>query len=206
MFARQRSCIGAAADLWSMPPLSILRRSSALIAVSAGLALAAPGVAAADQTNCGGRDIQPTTSNVAAVQHSTLCLLNEQRVGHGLRRLRANETLERVATAYTRRMVRDSFFDHVAPGGSTMLGRVRATNYLRGTGSWSLGENLAWGTGSLATPARTVDAWMNSAGHRRNILDRSFKEIGVGITLGAPVEVSAAQAAATYATEFGARS
>ena len=46
---------------------------------------------------------------------------------------------------------------------------------------------------------------MNSAGHRRNILDRSFKEIGIGIALGAPVEVSAAHVAATYATEFGAR-
>ena len=102
-------------------------------------------------------------------------------------------------------MVSDRFFDHVAPGGSTMLGRVRATSYLRGARGWALGENLAWGTGSLATPAKTVDAWMNSAGHRRNILDRSFKEIGIGVSLGAPVEVSAAQVAATYATEFGAR-
>ena len=188
-----------------MPPLSILRRSSALLTVAAGLALAAPGTAAADQANCGGRFIQPSTSNVDAVQHSTLCLLNEERVMRGMRRLRGNETLERVATAYTRRMVSDGFFDHVAPGGSTMLGRVRATSYLRGARGWALGENLAWGTGSLATPVKTVEAWMNSEGHRRNILDRSFKEIGIGITLGAPVEVSAAQVAATYATEFGAR-
>lgn len=188
-----------------MPPLSILRRSSALLAVSAGLTAAAPGVAAADETVCGWRNLQPTTANVAEVQHSTLCLLNEERKARGLRRLRANETLAQVATAYTRRMVRDGFFDHVAPGGSTMLGRVRATSYLRGTRSWALGENLAWGTGSLATPAKTMTAWMNSAGHRRNILDASFTEIGIGITLGAPVKVSASQTAATYATEFGAR-
>ena len=188
-----------------MPPLSILLRPSALLAVSAGLALAAPGAASANAGNCGGRDIQPSPANVAAVQHSTLCLLNEERVDRGLRRLRGNETLERVATAYTRRMVQDRFFDHVAPSGSTMLGRVRATSYLRGARGWALGENLAWGTGSLATPAKTVEAWMNSAGHRRNILDRSFKEIGIGVSLGAPVDASAAQSAATYATEFGAR-
>jgi uncharacterized protein YkwD len=102
-------------------------------------------------------------------------------------------------------MVRDNFFDHVAPGGSTMLGRVRASSYLRGTRSWALGENLAWGTGELATPARTVDAWMRSEGHRRNILDRSFREIGIGVSVGAPVDVSAALPAATYATEFGSR-
>ena len=188
-----------------MPLPAILRRPLVLAAATAGLALAVPTAAMADATACGGRDLMPSTDNVAAVQHSTLCLLNEQRKAHGLRRLRANETLERVATAYTRRMVSDGFFDHVAPSGSTMLGRVRATAYLRKTRSWALGENLAWGTGSLSTPAKTMDAWMASAGHRRNILDASFKEIGIGVTLGAPVQVSAATTAATYATEFGAR-
>jgi uncharacterized protein YkwD len=188
-----------------MPPLRSLRRPALLLAATAGLALVAPTGAMADETACGGRDILPSTSNVAAVQHATLCLLNEERKARGLRRLRANETLERVATAYTRRMVSDRFFDHVAPGGSTMLGRVRATAYLRSTGSWALGENLAWGTGSLSTPANTMRGWMNSAGHRRNILDASFKEIGIGVTLGAPVDVSAATTAATYATEFGGR-
>jgi uncharacterized protein YkwD len=99
-------------------------------------------------------------------------------------------------------MVRQRFFDHVSPGGSTMAQRIKRTNYLDGRRGWSLGENLAWGSGSLATPAEIVDGWMHSAGHRRNILDAGFREIGIGIALGSPT----GGAGATYVNDFGSRS
>jgi uncharacterized protein YkwD len=102
-------------------------------------------------------------------------------------------------------MVRHGFFGHVSPSGSTMSARIRHTNYLRGVRAWRVGENLAWGAGTAGTPARIVRAWMRSAGHRRNILDPSFREIGVGVAAGAPRGAGAAVAAGTYATEFGAR-
>jgi hypothetical protein len=53
-------------------------------------------------------------------------------------------------------------------------------------GSWTAGENIAWGTGDLATPASIVDGWMHSAGHRANILDPDFGQVGIGIAAGAP--------------------
>ena len=70
---------------------------------------------------------------------------------------------------------------------------------------WSLGENIAWGTGRLATAAQIHRSWMNSPGHRANILQRSFREIGIGIETGVPVRLSAAQSGATYTADFGVR-
>jgi hypothetical protein len=65
-----------------------------------------------------------------------------------------------------------------------------------------LGENLAWGTGGLATPGAIMQAWMNSPGHRENILNPDFREVGIGVVAGNPA--AADGYGATYATEFGA--
>jgi len=167
---------------------------------SAAVLLAVP--AAASASSCAGAALAPSAANAPAVHHATLCLLNEQRTSRGLSRLREQTSLGGVATTYARLMVRQRFFDHVSPGGSTMAERIKRTSYLDKTRGWSLGENLAWGSGSLASPAKIVDAWMHSAGHRANILDGGFREIGIGIALGSP---SGGQGA-TYVNEFGSRS
>ncbi|HWC25664.1 MAG TPA: CAP domain-containing protein, partial [Solirubrobacteraceae bacterium] len=88
----------------------------------------------------------------------------------------------------------------------TLTSRVRGgTSYLRGRlASWSLGENIAWGSGERATPQEIVRAWMRSPGHRRNILERRFRNIGIGVATGAPGDVSG-RPAATYTTDFGQR-
>jgi uncharacterized protein YkwD len=173
-----------------------------LPALALALVLAVPAGATAA---CKGARQHPSAHNMKAIRHATLCLLNGQRHRHGLGKLRAQRTLAQVATRYSRLMVRKGFFAHVSPTGSTMVGRVRRTGYLHGASRWSLGENLAWGAGRSATPAQIVRAWMRSPGHRRNILDASFREIGIGVVRGAPLRVRAARAAATYTTEFGHR-
>ena len=181
-----------------------LRFSLPAIALAMG-ALAVPTTAAA-AASCAGAHAAPSTHNAAAVRHATLCLLNRQRARHGLPRLRQQRALTRAASAYARLMVRQGFFDHVSPAGSTMTQRIKRTNYLRGVRGWSIGENLAWGAGSAGTPAKIVGAWMRSPGHRRNILDGSFREIGIGVAAGAPRGAGASVAGGTYATEFGVRS
>jgi uncharacterized protein YkwD len=133
---------------------------------------------------------------------STLCLLNAQRSRRGLRKLRLSKRLSRAAKLHARDMVRRNFFSHSSLNGSSFLDRIRRTGYLRGAGSWMVGENLAWGAGRRSSPALTVRAWMHSPGHRRNILTPTFRHIGIGIVYGAPARVGRAQAA-TYATEFG---
>lgn len=156
--------------------------------------------------SCPGRDVSPTATNGRTVRAATWCLLNEERAKHGRRALRRVRTLERVAKAYAQRMVRERFFEHISPDGQTFLARIQGTNYLRGgLRRWSVGENIAWGTNDRSSPEKIVTAWMHSPGHRRNILDPRFTELGLGIALGAPKPGAGAIPAATYVNEFGQR-
>jgi len=144
----------------------------------------------------------PAADNLAAVRRATLCLLNVERTGHGLSKLHANDALRRAAQPYAQKMVAEKFFDHVSPGGGTFIRRVARSAYLGGTNGWSLGENLAWGGGILATPGKIVRAWMRSPEHRHNILNGAYRDIGIGVALGTPV---GSTAGATYVNEFGKR-
>jgi uncharacterized protein YkwD len=102
-------------------------------------------------------------------------------------------------------MVRQRFFAHASPSDATMLSRLKSTSDLRDVISWTVGENLAWGTGTLATPRATVQAWMHSPEHRANLLDRDFADVGVGSAQGAPQAGVEGQAGGTYVTDFGRR-
>lgn len=174
-------------------------------ALLACIALALPASAAA-AAPCANADLVPSAANIATVKSATLCLLNKERTTRGLSKLSSDGQLAKAAQSFSASMVRQRFFDHVSPSGSTLGSRVRrGTGYLRGrVRSWSLGENLAWGSGELSTPAQIVRSWMNSPGHRRNILDRRFRHIGIGVVPGAPNDVRG-QPAATYTTDFGSR-
>ena len=154
---------------------------------------------------CANTDLKPTRANLELVRAAVLCLHNRERVSRGLPKLKENPKLRRAAERHSDNMVGAAFFDHTSPGGSTMIDRVRRTGYTSRARSWALGENIAWGSGRLATAAQIHRSWMNSAGHRSNILQRSFREIGIGIETGLPVRLSAAQSGATYTTDFGFR-
>jgi uncharacterized protein YkwD len=179
-------------------------RSRTAVAV-AGV-LVATVAAAPAHAACAGADVMPSSANAAKVRKAALCLLNVQRRAHGLRRLRENGKLRHAAAAYSRLMVSQGFFSHVSPGGSTLESRVNSTHYLDGARSWSIGENIAWGTGALGTPRAIVKAWMNSPGHRENILNGTYRDIGIGIATGAPIPAGAAAGGGTYTTDFGYRS
>jgi uncharacterized protein YkwD len=179
-------------------------RYGLLPALLAWAALVLP--AATPAATCAGADLTPATNNAPTLRAATLCLLNDERAKRGLKPLASNAQLEKAAQNYTRAMVRERFFDHVSPGGSTLLSRVRrGTRYLHGARRYSLGENIAWGSGSYATPQETVAGWMESAGHRANILNRKFKHIGIGVVAGAP-EDDQGMPAATFTTDLGYRS
>jgi len=180
--------------------------SIAALASLAAVALPTGGPAAAQSPACPGRDQVPTAETLDAARSATLCLVNRERASRGLGNLRSVGALTSVATAYAKRMVKEDFFDHTAPNGSTFTMRIMRTDYLdRGVRAWSLGENLAWGTGQLSTPQAIVASWMQSPGHRRNILTASFDELGLGVSLGAPRSGVADGRAATYVNEFGGR-
>jgi uncharacterized protein YkwD len=165
------------------------------------VALPASADAATDVTATASARMMPSAQNLPQVNRTILRLVNHERRIRGLHRLHRDRRLERAATKFSRVMVFNDFFSHVSPGGSTVLSRVKATGYLHGARGWTVGENIAFGTGHYATPAETVDAWMHSPGHRANILHPGFKEIGIGIALGAP----GYEGGATYTTDFGTR-
>jgi uncharacterized protein YkwD len=184
-----------------MRRLRSLLPALALTALAAAAPLTLPATSSAAAAPCHGANLKPSAASAAAVRQATLCLLNRERARHGLPRLHQHVSLSNAARKYARLMVSKRFFDHVSPAGSTMSQRIKRTHYLRHTHAWSLGENIAWGSGGSATPARIVNAWMHSAGHRANILNGSFREIGIGVAVGAPTGGSGA----TYVNEFGRR-
>jgi uncharacterized protein YkwD len=182
----------------------MLARSScaatATLALAGVLATSAPGASTARAATAAGacrladRPVQAAT--VARARGATLCLLNRIRRRHRLAALRPNGRLRAAATAHSRAMVRRRFFAHGA-----YVSRIQHTGYLARAGSWSVGENIAWGAGPLATPRAIVAIWMHSPPHRENILSPVYREIGVGIAPGTPT----AAGGATYTTDFGRR-
>jgi uncharacterized protein YkwD len=177
----------------------------ALLALLAPAAAEARPEVKASQADCANTNLKPTRANLELVRAAVLCLHNRERARHGLPKLRENPLLRRAAERHTDNMVSERFFDHTSPSGSTMVERIRRTGYTKRARGWALGENIAWGSGSLATAAQIHRSWMKSPGHRANILQRSFREIGIGIESGLPVRLSAAQSGATYTTDFGFR-
>jgi uncharacterized protein YkwD len=161
-------------------------------------------VPASALANCGAaadRDPGRPGASPEAARSATLCLLNVERLRNQERRLRSNHKLAIAADRHARDMVQNQYFSHDAPSGQSFVERIKATQYIPPGSTWSLGENLAWGESSLATPRQIVGAWMASPPHRANILTARFREIGVAVVPGAPV--AGISDAATYATEFG---
>jgi uncharacterized protein YkwD len=175
------------------------RTAAALLAAPALLVAAAP--ASADSA-CSGTDAQPTSSNLAQIESTTLCLLNAERRKRGLSPLRSNARLRLAALRHSRDMVSRHYFAHESLGGGDFETRIRRTGYIPRYGAWAIGENIGWGTGSLSTPGEMVNAWMNSPPHRRNILASDFREIGIALATGNP-SPDAGEGGGTYTTDFG---
>jgi uncharacterized protein YkwD len=165
--------------------------------------LSGPVARAAATGDCSAAESSPADVGVQQLEDAVLCLVNRERTSRGLSALRPNGILDRAARGHSRNMVQRNFFAHDSLGGATVMHRVKRRGYRSG-GGLMVGENIAWGSGSYATPAEVVDGWMHSSGHRANILHRSFREIGVGVAIGAPRETHG-QPAATYTTDFGTR-
>src|SRR2546423_5908038 len=175
---------------------SVRRYAPVAVTVAATLALAAPATAVAG--GCANADANPNDAPAAVAQRATLCLLNAQRRAHHLRRLHENGRLDLASVRHAQDMSRNNYFAH-----GNFVGRIRSAHYLQGARGWTVGENIAWGSLDWATPRSIMRSWMNSPPHRANILNRSFRDIGIGVARGAPV--SGVSNAATYVTDFGAR-
>ncbi|MFJ9574939.1 CAP domain-containing protein [Streptomyces sp. NPDC101191] len=110
----------------------------------------------------------------SSVADQVIALVNAERAKAGCGALTPNATLTRAAQGHSDDMAARDFFDHTNPDGASPGDRVTAAGY-----PWSTyGENIAMGQSSAE---QVMESWMNSPGHRANILNCDFKEIGVGI-------------------------
>ncbi|MEU8762384.1 CAP domain-containing protein [Streptomyces sp. NPDC048659] len=119
----------------------------------------------------GGGQQDPGQSSAA---DQVVALVNAERAKAGCGPLTSNATLVKAAQGHSDDMAARDFFDHTNPDGAGPGDRVTAAGY-----PWTTyGENIAMGQ---STPAQVMESWMNSPGHRANILNCDFKEIGVGV-------------------------
>jgi uncharacterized protein YkwD len=113
----------------------------------------------------------------AATQlRAMVCLVNQTRAAHGLPGVRLSTALRRSAALRANAIVRCRQFSHT-PCGQSFGSVFRAVGYTRGRAAF--GENLAWGSGSLASPDHAVARWLASPPHRRVLLSRGWRELGV---------------------------
>lgn len=115
----------------------------------------------------------PTTGDVSSYVKQVIDLTNAQRSKNGLPALKADAQLSGVAQKKSVDMQQNNYFSHTSPTYGSPFDMMRDF----GVTYKSAGENIAQGQ---RTPQEVVNAWMNSEGHRRNILSTSFTHIGVG--------------------------
>ncbi|CAA9552555.1 MAG: hypothetical protein AVDCRST_MAG88-877 [uncultured Thermomicrobiales bacterium] len=118
-----------------------------------------------------------TSSATAAMEREVVRRINDIRQERGLRPLEGHEQLAAIARDYSCRMAREDFFSHASPMGGTVADRAREA----GVEYRLIGENLARNTNAAEPVEVAVQGWMDSAGHRENILREGFTETGVGI-------------------------
>jgi uncharacterized protein YkwD len=155
--------------------------------------LAAPGVCgpAADRLNL----------DVTTAQKSMLCLTNYARIHSGLKRLVGNAMLNQAGEAKLNADLSCGEFSHTP---CSKPFEVVFAAYLTGATAYTLGENIAWGTGSFGTPRQTMNEWLHSSEHLQNILRPAFHQLGIGYLAGQTFQ--GATGATLWSQEFAARS
>ena len=114
--------------------------------------------------------------DIESLEEQCLSEVNRMRKAYNLAPLEFSEELLGVARDYSRRMAEENFFSHNDPEGRTVRERVGLANI-----RWRMvGENLAYSNGYINPVAASMSGWMESPGHRRNILDPDWRQTAIG--------------------------
>lgn len=114
------------------------------------------------------------TGNFASYQKEVLDLVNVERTSRGLKPLKLDSNLSNVATTKSQDMINKNYFSHTSPTYGSPFDMMKKF----GISYRTAGENIAMGQ---RNPKEVVTAWMNSEGHRKNILNANFTDLGVGV-------------------------
>jgi uncharacterized protein YkwD len=155
-------------------------------------------------TPCQNSQLIPEPGNLPLVRAAVLCLINTERARNGEDPLTANPQLEQAAASHGQEMIVRDYFAHVSPSGLTPVERIRTTGYIPDSEvGYVIGENLAWGTLTLATPQAIVSAWVASPEHLANLLEGKYSDTGIDVEPEAPASLAQGSAGALYTQEFG---
>jgi uncharacterized protein YkwD len=147
----------------------------------------------------------PAYAAPSTLDQSVLADINAFRVAHHLAPLRLSPALTTAARSHTLQMEADGYFAHTSVDGTAFWKRIAGFYPSTGYASWSVGENLLWSSPDV-TAANALHMWVDSPEHLRNLLDPSWREIGVsavhaadapGVFHGLPVTI--------VTTDFGTR-
>lgn len=138
--------------------------------------LPAPAAPTATVAGCDGTPVTLDADEMAA-----LALHNRQRAADALPPFCVHPGLVAAARAHAADMLARTYFAHTSPSGESLAARITRHGYP----GWSrVAENIAWGSGAQGAPTPIFTSWMNSAGHRANVLDGELREIGIGVATG----------------------
>lgn len=129
---------------------------------------------------CGREPTEPTTDNKTQIEKMELDLLaltNNARTENSLATLTMNDKLRSVARAHSEDMRDRDFFSHTNPDGKSPFDRLNDAGITYSTA----GENIAYNSGYSDPANQAHNQWMNSPGHKANILNSSYTQIGIGI-------------------------
>ncbi len=178
---------------------ALLALVAATVGVSAALALR-PGIAPAIAA-CPHALAHPHQVALPKIRKAITCLINQKRSKRDRHLLEPNDRLELAARRHTRTMLAEDCFRHRCEGERGLNRRVRKAGYTKGQRSWEFAEILGYEN----TPRQMIGRWMHSRFNRRNVLNRDFRDIGVGVDWGAPVADRDDSEFATYTIVFGWR-
>lgn len=183
---------------------------SALVAVSVATATIGPSDVRAERAKlsgnsyngyvkaCNGRKVY-----LRPAEKQTLVLHNRARVRNDRPRLCIQQQLLRAARKHSADMIRKDYFSHRSRNGSTFAQRVRREGYTpRGMSVYRIGENIGWGSGDRGRPVKVHRSWMQSRGHRKNIMKRGFRQVGIGVIRG---KYKSSGKSRMYTVDFGYR-
>jgi uncharacterized protein YkwD len=168
----------------------ILAGALSLLSIAVGPARA--GAETAVET-CGGMSI-----TLNAEERRILVLHNEARKDRGLEALCVDLSLTMAARSHSMEMIEKDYFSHASYDGESARARFGGFGYDCGI----CAENLAGGYGTLGEPDPTFERWMDSAGHRDNILDDTFRRVGIGTHTG---NYKGIEGYTMYTVAFGGR-
>jgi uncharacterized protein YkwD len=177
-------------------------RPSAVVALLAVLALLAAGSSGATAATA------PTTTIAAAneLEAQVLDAMNAVRRFHGLAPLRLAKPLAAAADLHSRTMGRFGFFSHDSRDGSDFSQRVKRFYGPGRNGGWAVGENLLWASPTIGAAA-AVRMWMGSPGHRKNMLNPRWREIGLSaVSVSKAPGVFGGRDVTIVTADFGTRS